>query len=44
MVVLNSLTLNNNKDDLIWEGESYLVASGYNSLWNLKEKPLWAKA
>lgn len=47
MVMLNSLILNNNKDELIWEGNpsgSYSTASGYNSLWNLKEKPLWAKA
>ena len=41
------MILNNKRDELIWEGNSngcYLVASRYNSLWSLKEKPPWAKA
>lgn len=35
MIMLNSLILNNNKDELIWESNSnglYLVVSGYFSL------------
>lgn len=47
MMVLNSLTLNTNQDALIWEGNpsgNYLVATGYNTLWNLNEKPSWTKA
>ena len=47
MVTLNYLILNNNKDELILEGNtsgSYDVDSRYGSLWDLKEKPPWAKA
>ena len=47
MTMLNSMVLSNRKDEVIW-GDNldglYSIASGYNSLWSLKEKPPWASA
>ena len=47
MTMLNSMVLSKRKDEIIWGDNPnglYSVASGYNSLWNLKEKPPWADA
>ena len=42
MIMLNSMIINNKRDELIWGDNPngcYSVASGYNSLWSLNEKP-----
>lgn len=47
MTMLNSMVINNKRDEVIWGDNPsgyYSVASGYNSLWSLKEKPPWVKA
>jgi len=47
MTVLNSLVLSNKKDDLVWRDNPngcYSFASGYISLWSLREKPPWVDA
>ena len=47
MPMLNSMIPNNKRDELVWRDNpngSYSVASGYNSLWSLKEKSPWAEA
>jgi hypothetical protein len=47
MIMLNSMILGDQKDELVWGDTSsglYTVASGYNSLWRVKEKPPWASA
>ena len=47
MTKLNSMILNNKRDELIWGNNSngiYYMALGYLSLWNRLEKPTWAKA
>ena len=41
------MILNNNMDEMIWEGNTnglYSIASSYFSLWNMMEKPIWDKA
>ena len=41
------MVLSNKKDEVIWGDNpngSYYVASGYNYLWCLREKPSWVKA
>ena len=46
MTMLKSMIINNKRDELIWGDNPngcYSVASGYNSLWSLNEKPPWAK-
>ncbi len=47
MLMLNSMIPINLGDELVWRDNPngrYSVASGYNSLWSLKEKAPWAEA
>ena len=47
MVMLNSLSLSNNKDELIWRDNAngiYSRTSGYSALWNTIETPPWSRA
>jgi len=42
MTMLNSMVINNKRDEVIWGDNPngcYSAASGYNSLWSLNEKP-----
>ena len=47
MISLNAMIINNKRDVIIWGDNSngkYSIASGYLSLWDRMEKPIWAKA
>ena len=47
ILMLNSMALNNKRDEMIWGDNSYgnySVASVYMALWSSKERPPWLKA
>ena len=47
MIMLNSLSLSNNKDELVWKDNAsgfYMTASRYSTLWSFKETPPWSRA
>ena len=47
MRMLNPMIMCESKDEIVWGDNPnglYSVNSGYNTLWNHKEKPPWAKA
>ena len=47
MISLNAIIINNKRVEVIWGDNlngQYFVTSGYFSLWDRMEKPIWAKA
>ena len=47
MMSLNAMVINNKRDEVIWGDNlngQYSITSGYFSLWDRMQKPIWAKA